>query len=198
MSTSDHEVNMMRELGRKAAVSLARAPERMGGTQGVAREFARVTKVYSDGRVDVDKGSAAYPMPMLGIRTTTACLAVEVGDTVVVDTYAHVPVATGVMATADNRHYVKSSRVVSGSKVVSVENSDFVYVFSPKEVEAIAESVGANPDYPTFSACNGDWDAWHGHITSTAIQAQTCIAFLSEFVTATLRVNWSLAFVPED
>lgn len=87
---------------------------------------------------------------------------------------------------------------MSGSKVVSVENSDFVYVFSPKEVEAIAESVGANPDYPTFSACNGDWDAWNGYITSTAIQAQTCIAFLSEFVTATLRVNWSLAFVPED
>lgn len=198
MSTSDHEVNMMRELGRKAAVSLARAPERMGGTQGVAREFARVTKVYSDGRVDVDKGSAAYPMPMLGIRTTTACLAVEVGDTVVVDTYAHVPVVTGVMATADNRHYVKSSRVVSGSKVVSVENSDFVYVFSPEEVEAIAESVGASPDYPTFSACNGDWNAWRGHITATAIQAQTCIAFLSKSVTATLRVNWSLAFVPED
>lgn len=87
---------------------------------------------------------------------------------------------------------------MSGSKVVSVENSNFVYVLRPGEVGAIAESVGANPDCPTFSACNGDWTAWPGHITSTAIQAQTCIAFLSEFVTATLRVNWSLAFMPED
>lgn len=99
---------------------------------------------------------------------------------------------------SDNRHYVKSSRVVSGSKVMSVENSNFVYVLRPGEVGAIAESVGANPDCPTFSACNGDWTAWPGHITSTAVQKQTCIAFLSEFVTATLRVNWSLAFVPED
>lgn len=87
---------------------------------------------------------------------------------------------------------------MSGSKVMSVENSDFVYVFSPEEVEAIAESVGANPDCPTFFACNGDWNAWHGHITATAVQKQTCIAFLSGSVTATLRVNWSLAFVPED
>ena len=79
-----------------------------------------------------------------------------------------------------------------------MENSDFVYVLSPEEVEAIAESVGASPSLATFSACNGDWTTWPGHITSTAIQAQTCIAFLSKFVTATLRVNWSLAFVPED
>lgn len=152
MSTSDHEVNMMRELGRKAAVSLARAPERMGGTQGVAREFARVTKVYSDGRVDVDKGSAAYPMPMLGIRTTTACLAVEVGDTVVVDTYAHVPVATGVMATADNRHYVKAW---SGSIVLSVGTGN-VETFGVWDHDTVVAKFPGCGDFPHVSFSNGD------------------------------------------
>ena len=44
-----------------------------------------------------------------GLRMTVACSGAQVGDRVIVDTYAHVSVVTGILANADNTHYGSSA-----------------------------------------------------------------------------------------
>lgn len=99
MTLSRTEVESMRALGRRAVEQLAGAATRQG--TGFSRSFAKVTKVYGDGRLDVDGGTEGYPMPMKGLRSTTACQGARVGDVAVVDTYAHTPLVTGLIATSD-------------------------------------------------------------------------------------------------
>lgn len=79
---------------RRMGASLA---GRSAAAEGIRRDFARVTAVRDDGSLDVDCGSPEYPMPMYGVPVTSACDSVAVGDRVVIDTYAHVPLATAVL-----------------------------------------------------------------------------------------------------
>ena len=91
---SRQERDAMRSLGREAAKSIYGLSSQ---EQVFSRDFAKVTKV-SSGRLDLDLGNASYPMPMVSVPTTTACSGVKVGDTVVVDTYCHVPLVIGVLS----------------------------------------------------------------------------------------------------
>lgn len=63
----------------------------------IRRDFARVAEVREDGTLDVDFGASESPMPLRGVPVTSACDSVAAGDRVVVDTYAHVPLATAVL-----------------------------------------------------------------------------------------------------
>lgn len=100
MTLSRQETQAMKNLGRKALEQMVSAAKASQDT-GISRSFAKVTKVYGDGRLDVDSGTTALPMALSGVRMTMGCAKVKVGDTVVVDTYAHVPLVTGLIATSD-------------------------------------------------------------------------------------------------
>lgn len=100
LSRSDS--NQMRTLGRGAAETVARIARDAARDVGVSRDFATVTKVGRDGTVEVNFGTSSAPMNVGAIRTTVDCASVNVGDVVVVDTYAHVPLVTGIVSTANN------------------------------------------------------------------------------------------------
>lgn len=100
MTLSRTEAEAMRAIGRRAVGQIVgAAADRQGA--GISRTLAKVTKVYGDGRLDVDGGTSASPMAVEGVRMTMGCAKAKVGDTVVVDTYAHIPLVTGLIATSD-------------------------------------------------------------------------------------------------
>ena len=108
MSISRQEERAVRDIGRRALEKAATAGSDKQA-KGVSRMFATVTRVGGDGPLDVDLGSAAHPQQMLGLRMTSACYGVQVGNRVIVDTYAHVSVVTGILANSDSAPYVTSS-----------------------------------------------------------------------------------------
>lgn len=97
---SRDEARDMRETGRRAMEQVARVAREAASQAGMSRTFARVSKVNADGTLQLELGSDLHPMPLYSVRMTTSCAAAQPGDTVVVDTYAHVPLATGVIRTA--------------------------------------------------------------------------------------------------
>lgn len=97
---SRDEAREMRDTGRRAMEQVARVAREAASQAGMSRTFARVSKVNADGTLQLELGSDLHPMPLYSVRMTTACAAAQPGDTVVVDTYAHVPLATGVIRTA--------------------------------------------------------------------------------------------------
>lgn len=110
MSISRQEERAVRDIGRRALEKAATAGSDKQA-KGVSRMFATVTRVGGDGTLDVDSGSAAHPQQMLGLRMTSACYGVQVGNRVIVDTYAHVSVVTGILANSDSAPYVHQTIV---------------------------------------------------------------------------------------
>lgn len=111
MSISRQEERAVRDIGRRALEKAATAGSDKQA-KGVSRMFATVTRVGGDGTLDVDSGSAAHPQQMLGLRMTSSCYGVQVGNRVVVDTYAHVSVVTGILANSDSAPYVTSEALL--------------------------------------------------------------------------------------
>lgn len=99
---SREESNRMRSIGRETAARIARIAETAARSYGMSRSFATVSKVNSDGTVEVNFGNAAHAMNVGSVRTTTDCACVKVGDVVVVDTFAYVPLVTGIVSTGKN------------------------------------------------------------------------------------------------
>lgn len=87
----------LRALGRAAAGSAARAGAD-SQSPSLVRRLATVTRANGDGTLDVDLGTAAVPLPMAGLRMTTACAGAKAGDRVVVDTQGRTSLVTGVLA----------------------------------------------------------------------------------------------------
>lgn len=83
-----------RSIGRRAAESM----QRSASQPRQVRMFATVKKVNGDGTLDIDVGDGATPMPMLGVRMTTACSGVAAGKRVIVDTVQYSAIVTGVLA----------------------------------------------------------------------------------------------------
>ncbi len=104
METSRQQEHQLRRMGREAVTKAIQAANANSG--GMRRVTAKVTKVNSDYTVDVDMGDSAYSMPITGLRYTTSCFGVRVGDTVLVDVVGHLATVTGILATADNGPYV--------------------------------------------------------------------------------------------
>ena len=99
---SREESNRMRSIGRETAARIARIAETAARSYGMSRSFATVSKVNSDGTVEVDFGDSSHAMNAGSIRTTVDCAGVRVGDVVVVDTFSHVPLVTGIVSTGKN------------------------------------------------------------------------------------------------
>lgn len=104
METSRQQEHQLRRMGREAVTKAIQAANANSG--GMRRVTAKVTRVNSDYTVDVDMGDSAYSMPITGLRYTTSCFGVRVGDTVLVDVVGHLATVTGILATADNGPYV--------------------------------------------------------------------------------------------
>lgn len=113
------EMREMRDTGRRAMEKVADVARQAAAQSGISRTFARVSKVNGDGTLQLELGSEAHPMPLYAVRSTTACAAAQPGDTVVVDTYAHVPLATGIVHTAGSAAHLvpphDASAITSGT-----------------------------------------------------------------------------------
>lgn len=116
---SREEMREMRDTGRRAMEKVADVARQAAAQSGISRTFARVSKVNGDGTLQLELGSEAHPMPLYAVRSTTACAAAQPGDTVVVDTYAHVPLATGIVHTAGSAAHLvpphDASTITSGT-----------------------------------------------------------------------------------
>lgn len=99
---SREESNRMRSIGRDTAARIAKIAETAARSYGMSRSFATVSKVNSDGTVEVDFGNSSHAMNTGSIRTTVDCAGVRVGDVVVVDTFSYVPLVTGIVSTGKN------------------------------------------------------------------------------------------------
>lgn len=113
METSRQQEQQLRRMGREAVTKAIQAANANSG--GMRRVTAKVTQVNSDYTVDVDMGDSAYSMPITGLRYTTSCFGVRVGDTVLVDVVGHLATVTGILATADNGPYVMLYDTVNAS-----------------------------------------------------------------------------------
>ena len=114
---SRDEAREMRETGRRAMEQVARVAREAAAQAGMSRTFARVSKVNADGTLQLELGSDLPPMPLYSVRMTTACAAAQPGDTVVVDTYAHVPLATGVIRTAGSAAHMVPAHTQDASTI---------------------------------------------------------------------------------
>ncbi|MGO5501124.1 hypothetical protein ACTQV1_08485 [Paratractidigestivibacter faecalis] len=114
---SRDEAREMRDTGRRAMEQVARVAREAASQAGMSRTFARVSKVNADGTLQLELGSDLHPMPLYSVRMTTACAAAQPGDTVVVDTYAHVPLATGVIRTAGSAAHMVPAHTQDASTI---------------------------------------------------------------------------------
>ena len=121
METSRQQEHQLRRMGREAVTKAIQAANANSG--GMRRVTAKVTRVNSDYTVDVDMGDSAYSMPITGLRYTTSCFGIRVGDTVLVDVVGHLATVTGILATADNGPHVNrgwSRLYSSGDQFIAV------------------------------------------------------------------------------
>lgn len=116
---SRDEAREMRDTGRRAMEQVARVAREAAAQAGMSRTFARVSKVNADRTLQLELGSDLHPMPLYSVRMTTACAAAQPGDTVVVDTYAHVPLATGVVHTAGSADHLVPEHSQDASTIAS-------------------------------------------------------------------------------
>lgn len=118
IEVSRQQEHQLRRMGREAVSKAIKAANE--GTGGMRRVTAKVTKVNADYTIDVDMGDSQYAMPITGLRYTTACAGVAVGDTVLVDVVGHLATVTGILATSDNGPYVPEVIVRQGCYHVGI------------------------------------------------------------------------------
>ncbi len=136
MDLTRDEETRVRNLGRLALEKAARAGASKAGSNGISRTFATVSRVNGDGTIDVSMGDytdvngVTSECILRGLRMTVACASAQVGDRVIVDTYAHVSVVTGILANADNTHSVKLdvTNILSGFTVSAWKNANTVTI----------------------------------------------------------------------
>lgn len=113
---SRDESRQMRDIGRQAMSQVVGVALKQAVSHDLLRTFAVVSKVNGDGTVDLECGSEETPMPLNGVRLTLGCSTVEVGDTVVVDTYDHSPLVVSVLySNASSGHTVASKPEVNAA-----------------------------------------------------------------------------------
>lgn len=123
------------------------------------RVYGDVTAVnQADGAVtlDVEADDGEY----LGVPMTTGCRGVAVGDRVVVDVFAHMPLVTGVIA-RDNSHYVKL--LWSGN----LRYGESAVVNGLPDYNAFVFCFGANQDSVVYAFRTGSYISGVGGYADT-------------------------------
>lgn len=160
MDLARDEETRVRNLGRLALEKAAKAGASKAGSNGISRTFATVSRVNGDGTIDVSMGDytdvngVKSECILRGLRMTVACSSAQVGDRVIVDTYAHVSVVTGILANADNTHSVRLdvTKILSGFTVSAWKNANTITIrWSNKS------------DYP-FGSTTEKWGVVLGYI----------------------------------
>lgn len=197
MDLARDEETRVRNLGRLALEKAAKAGASKAGSNGISRTFATVSRVNGDGTIDVSMGDytdvngVTSECILRGLRMTVACSSAQVGDRVIVDTYAHVSVVTGILANADNTHYVKGScDIFTGSDVVNIPNRSWHDWLSVSEqVKRFGRGIRADRDY--VGVMNGDMRAQNVTIIGTWINGSDTVGFsLAANTNGLLRVNY--------
>lgn len=160
MDLARDEETRVRNLGRLALEKAAKAGASKAGSNGISRTFATVSRVNGDGTIDVSMGDytdvngVTSECILRGLRMTVACSSAQVGDRVIVDTYAHVSVVTGILANADNTHSVRLevTKILSGFYVAAWKNANTVTI-----------RWGNKSDFP-FGGATEKWGVVLGHI----------------------------------
>ena len=150
MEVSRQQEQQLRRMGREAVTKAIKAAGEASG--GMRRVTAKVTRVNSDYTVDVDMGDSQYAMPITGLRYTTACFGVRVGDTVLVDVVGHLATVTGILATADNGPYVLRGHVSIGAMAQSSYSYVHVSVSFPSAEYVVAVTSSAAGSYWTWAS----------------------------------------------
>ena len=129
---SRSDVNFAKRLGREMAVSNARtiSAATASSSSTVYRETAIVETVYlSEGTLDVNMGTSDLPLVCYAVPFTTACSGVQVGDTVIIETYGHRMVAVGIVATSSDPAYRPATqesvdKAITGSVTEYTQSQD--------------------------------------------------------------------------
>lgn len=160
MDLARDEETRVRNLGRLALERAAKAGASMAANSGgISRTFATVSRVNGDGTIDVSMGDytdvngVTSECILRGLRMTVACSSAQVGDRVIVDTYAHVSVVTGILANADNTHYVNVKAVYYRNIVIRTDGSARWLWCSENQ---FVDLFGVNSDKALIVVSNGD------------------------------------------
>ena len=129
---SREDINFAKRLGREMAVSNAQAVSAATASSSstVYRETAIVETVYlSEGTLDVNMGTSDLPLVCYAVPFTTACSGVQVGDTVIIETYGHRMVAVGIVATSSDPAYRPATqesvdKAITGSVTEYAQSQD--------------------------------------------------------------------------
>lgn len=198
MDLARDEETRVRNLGRLALERAAKAGASMAANSGgISRTFATVSRVNGDGTIDVSMGDytdvngVTSECILRGLRMTVACSSAQVGDRVIVDTYAHVSVVTGILANADNTHYVNGNcDIFTGSDVVDIPNRlwhDWLPV--SEQVKRFGRKIDVGRDY--VGAMNGDLRAQNVTLIGTWVNGAGAVGFtLAGNVSGLFRVNY--------
>lgn len=197
MDLARDEETRARNLGRLALEKAAKAGASKAGSNGISRTFATVSRVNGDGTIDVSMGDytdvngVTSECILRGLRMTVACSSAQVGDRVIVDTYAHVSVVTGILANADNAHYVKGNvDIFTGSDIVNIPNRSWHDWLSVSEqVKRFGRNINIGRDY--VGVMNGDLRAQNVTVIGTWVNGSGTVGFsLAANTNGLLRVNY--------
>lgn len=131
----------------------------------MSRSFATVSKVNSDGTVEVNFGNSSNEMSVGSIRTTTGCAGVKVGDVVVVDTFSYVPLVTGIVSTGANGVVPVSSGGTGATTAAGAKNALGVaassHTHAAGNITSGTLSADRLPTVPVSKGGTGATDAAH-------------------------------------
>ncbi len=129
MTLSRQEDRRMRDIGRGLVESASGSAPVYAAPP--ARIVATVTRDNGDGTLDLDMGSKGHPRPIAGIRMSTGCRGVKVGDRVTVEFVDHVPRVTGVVS-HDNKAYADDEQVQQFVADITAKTAEIEHLVAGK------------------------------------------------------------------
>lgn len=196
-------LDMAAQIGRDAAKRAGKAG-RDSQNPGISRREATVTAVNGDGTVDVNYGSEASPKILNGIRMTSACYGVRVGDRVILDTLGHISYVTGILV-HDNHHYVKlitsTEHISSGEiKVAVSQGIATLYAYFRTSVQLagwsdtrIATGLPAPSDAGTWCSSQICWQTTNKYNTVLRVDGDGSLWLMHKQDGAMASGQWGFA-----
>lgn len=133
-------------------------------------------------------GATLAAVPML-----TTCAGAKAGDRCLLTVDGPLVTVTGILANADNAHYVKGNcDIFTGSDVVNMNNSDWLDWLSPKEQKKrFGRAINGGNGWDFVSCMNGDINAQAAAIIGTYFYPEGTIGFYTNrIIHGMLRVNY--------
>lgn len=86
----------------------------------------------------------------------------------------------------------KQPIIISGTKVINVQNVSYATVLTADEINAKAGTnlSGSLGDHISATVCNGDWNARSVSVRDTMLQYGSVLVHFGEAFTGNIRVNY--------